>query len=74
MGDPTAPPETDAPDLEDWAGRYLDLFQRNWTAWLESTPAMIRAALATADKSEADPPESAEIHDIAGRGRRQERA
>ncbi len=54
MSDPTTPPESDAPDLEEWAGRYLDLFQRNWTAWLESTPAMIRAALATAEKGGDD--------------------
>ena len=35
-----------APSVEAWAERYLDLFQRNWTAWLESTPGMIRSALA----------------------------
>ena len=46
---PTPPPET----IEEWTGRYLDLIQRNWTAWLESTPAMFKAALAAADKADA---------------------
>jgi len=44
--------------VEEWTGRYLDLIQRNWTAWLESTPAMFKAALAAADEA-----------DVAARGK-----
>ena len=48
--DPPAPaPAT----IEEWTGLYLDLIQRNWTAWLESTPAMFKSALAAADKADA---------------------
>lgn len=68
MMDATASPEPDAPEvevpaLEAWAERYLDLFQRNWTAWLESTPAMIRAAMDAAEREPSENPE-AEIHDL----------
>jgi len=48
-----------APSVEAWSERYLDLFQRNWTAWLESTPGMIRAALAGGTPPAGD----AEDHD-----------
>ncbi|HKJ75010.1 MAG TPA: hypothetical protein VKA19_12925 [Alphaproteobacteria bacterium] len=52
------PPESEDNTLEAWTGRYLDLIQRNWTAWLESTPAMFRAALAAAEDSDHTSPES----------------
>ncbi len=58
---------TPAESAEAWAGRYLDLIQRNWTAWLESTPEMFKAALEAAERADGLARAKAGLHEDEGR-------